>query len=102
MRGYVSKLKEDFGFIAANKKLYYFRLTDVKSQVQIGSKVEFRIVNRKEAFEKRLMAGLEKDSDVGSFRKPKMPAEYRASGKGKTTPQAFDVKVVEQANTNAA
>ncbi|MGB7282881.1 MAG: hypothetical protein WBE13_11515 [Candidatus Acidiferrum sp.] len=97
MRGYVSKLKEDFGFIAANKKLYYFRLTDVKGQVQIGTKVEFRIINRKEAFEKRLMAGLEKDTNIGSFRKPKMPTEYRSNGKGQTVPQALDVKVVEQA-----
>lgn len=103
MRGHISKLcGEDFGFIAANKQLYYFRLTDVEGSVQIGTKVEFRIVDRKDAFEKRLMAGLEKDANVGSFRKPKMPAEYRANGKGQTTPHAFDVKVVEQANINAA
>lgn len=98
MRGFISNLCSDFGFIKANQKMYYFRLTAVEGQVQVGTKVEFRIANRKEAFEKRLMEGLEKDSNVGSFRNPKMPSQYRANGKGQTTPQAFDVKPIEQAH----
>lgn len=101
MRGFVSRLCEDFGFISANKQLHYFRLTDVEGSVQIGTKVEFMVLDRKGAFEKRLMGGLEKDSNVGSFRKPTMPKQYRANGKGQKTPEAFDVKVVEQA-ANAA
>lgn len=104
MRGHVLKLCEDFGFIsAANKKLFYFRFSDVIGpRIQIGSNVEFKVYDCQKLFEKSLMDGKEKDNAaIGSFRNPKPPKTYRACGKGQRLDEVFDVQIVE-ASINAA
>lgn len=96
MRGYVSEVGEDFAFVNSNGKRYYFRTKHFNYSVPVGTEVEFKILDRETAFNKRLMDGLEKDSDIGSFRNPKMPQGYRRNGKGQTAPEATDVRIIRE------